>query len=85
MKKFIFGILVVAVAFVACKSDDGGDTDDGCKTCAEYEITTGGQTQTFPELEVCELANGNAEVMAQDTGIGYQEYIDTLEIFTVCN
>jgi len=86
MKKFIFGILVVGVAFVACKKDDGGgNTDDGCQTCASYELEVNGQTTTVPEVEVCELANGNAEVNGQDTGIDFSDYIDGLEFFTTCS
>ena len=86
MKKFVFGILIVAVAFVACKKDDGGgNTDDGCQTCASYEITVNDQTQTVPAVDVCELENGNAEVSGQDTGLAFQDYIDGLEFFTTCN
>ena len=86
MKKFIFGILIVAVAFVACKKDDGGgNTDDGCQTCASYDVEVNGQTQTVPAVEVCELANGNAEVMGVDTMVDFQTYINGLETVTSCN
>lgn len=86
MKKVIFGLLVVALAFVACKKDDGGgNTDDGCQTCASYELEVNGQTTTVPEVEVCELENGNAEIMGQDTGVEFSEYIAGLEFFTSCN
>lgn len=86
MKKFIFSILLVAVACVACKKDDGGgNTNDGCQTCASYEIEVNGQTTVVPEVEVCELANGNAEVMGQDTDVAFNDYIAGLEFFTTCN
>jgi|GEM_PF-5988503 len=87
MKKLFLSVLVVGLmATVSCnKDDDSKSDDDGCQTCASYEYEANGQTITVPAIEVCELANGNAEVMGEDTTVEFSTYIAALEQLTTCN
>lgn len=58
-----------------------GGGGGGCVTCDAYEM--GGVN--VPAVEVCENEAGNAEVMGQDTGTPYDQYIEAQEMVTNCD
>ncbi len=86
MKKVIFSFAILSLVFAtSCGGDDDNDSDDGCQTCAAFEIEVEGVTQTSPEVEVCEGDNGNAFVAGVDTEQEFEAYIQAYELFSPCN
>jgi len=63
-----------------CDEDEDEMTTSECVTCAEYTF----QGTTFPASEVCELENGNAEVLGQDTNFPFETFLSTQRVVTTC-
>lgn len=82
MKKIILSVAVFALVLTSCSSDD--NNNNGCQTCAAFEIEVNGVSQTSPAIEVCEGENGNAVVTNVDTGQPFAAYIASIELITPC-
>ena len=71
MKKIILAVALLAgMTFVACSSDD-----DKGNNCVDCTVSFDGQSQTY---QVCKADNGNATVQGQDSGIGYDDYVESM-------